>query len=141
MLYFGLFPVLFNASLISTTAARGALALSTLPLLTMLVGAALGSEALTARKSLGVLLAMFGVAIALLSGAPAGAFLAEAALGRADLRGADLGRAVLRWADLCGADLRGANLHQADLMGARHSSGTNAQVTASSAVTAVTTAR
>src|SRR5438477_132515 len=77
VLYFGLFPVLFNASLISTTAARGALALSTLPLLTMLVGAALGSEALTARKSLGVLLAMFGVAIALLSGltsAPPGAW-------------------------------------------------------------------
>ena len=50
VLYFALFPILFNASLIFTTAARGALALSTLPLLTMLVGAALGSEALTARK-------------------------------------------------------------------------------------------
>jgi drug/metabolite transporter (DMT)-like permease len=77
VLYFGLFPILFNASLISTTAARGALALSTLPLLTMVVGAALGSEALTARKSLGVLLAMVGVAIALLSGltsAPPGAW-------------------------------------------------------------------
>jgi drug/metabolite transporter (DMT)-like permease len=77
MLYFGLFPILFNASLIFTTAARGALALSTLPLLTMVVGAALGSEALTARKSLGVLIAMFGVAIALLSGltsAPPGAW-------------------------------------------------------------------
>src|SRR5579871_5958578 len=77
VLYFTLFPVLFNASLIFTTAARGALALSTLPLLTMLVGAALGSEALTARKSLGVLIAMGGVALALLSGlstAPAGAW-------------------------------------------------------------------
>jgi drug/metabolite transporter (DMT)-like permease len=77
VLYFGLFPLLFNASLISTTAARGALALSTLPLLTMVVGAALGSEALTARKSLGVLIAMLGVAIALLSGltsAPPGAW-------------------------------------------------------------------
>jgi drug/metabolite transporter (DMT)-like permease len=42
VLYFALFPILFNASLIFTTAARGALALSTLPLLTMLVGAALG---------------------------------------------------------------------------------------------------
>jgi drug/metabolite transporter (DMT)-like permease len=68
VLYFALFPILFNASLIFTTAARGALALSTLPLLTMLVGAALGSEALTARKSLGVLIAMGGVALALLSG-------------------------------------------------------------------------
>src|ERR1700755_1205350 len=44
VLYFALFPILFNASLIFTTAARGSLALSTLPLLTMLVGAALGSE-------------------------------------------------------------------------------------------------
>src|SRR6201991_2313038 len=77
VLYFGLFPVLFNASLIFTTAARGALALSTLPLLTMVVGAVLGSEALTTRKSLGVLIAMLGVAIALLSGlaaAPPGAW-------------------------------------------------------------------
>src|SRR5436190_7594867 len=77
VLFFAAFPLLFNASLIFTTAARGALALSTLPLLTMLVGAVLGSEALTARKSLGVVIAMFGVAIALLSGlnsAPAGAW-------------------------------------------------------------------
>jgi len=77
VLYFALFPILFNASLIFTTAARGALALSTLPLLTMVVGAALGSEALTARKSLGVVIATLGVAIALLSGlasAPLGAW-------------------------------------------------------------------
>src|SRR5215468_10009857 len=77
VLYFMLFPILFNASLIFTTAARGALALSTLPLLTMLVGAGLGSEALTARKSFGVLIAMGGVALALLLGlasAPAGAW-------------------------------------------------------------------
>jgi drug/metabolite transporter (DMT)-like permease len=77
VLYFGLFPVLFNASLIFTTAARGALALSTLPLLTMVVGAVLGSEALTARKSLGVVIATLGVALALLSGltaAPPGAW-------------------------------------------------------------------
>lgn len=77
VLYFALFPILFNASLISTTAARGALALSTLPLLTMLAGAVLGSEALTTRKTIGVLIAMCGVALALLSGlayAPAGAW-------------------------------------------------------------------
>lgn len=77
VLYFVLFPILFNASLIFTTAARGALALSTLPLLTMMVGAAFGSEAMTARKSLGVLIAMLGVAIVLLSGlasAPPGAW-------------------------------------------------------------------
>ena len=37
--------------------ARGTLALSTLPVMTMLVGAALGIEALSARKSVGVLVA------------------------------------------------------------------------------------
>jgi drug/metabolite transporter (DMT)-like permease len=77
VLFFTVFPLLFNASLIFTTAARGALALSTLPLLTMVVGAVLGSEALTARKSLGVVIAMLGVAIALLSSltyAPPGAW-------------------------------------------------------------------
>ncbi len=77
LLFFALFPILFNASLIFTTAARGALALSTLPLLTMVVGAALGSEPLTARKTAGVLVAIAGVSIALLMGlatAPDGAW-------------------------------------------------------------------
>jgi drug/metabolite transporter (DMT)-like permease len=77
LLFFFLFPLLFNASLIFTTAARGALALSTLPLLTMLAGAALGSEPLTARKTAGVVVATIGVALALLSNlstAPAGAW-------------------------------------------------------------------
>ena len=77
LLFYAAFPILFNASLIFTTAARGALALSTLPLLTMVVGAALGSEPLTARKTAGVLVAISGVSIALLSGlaaAPGGAW-------------------------------------------------------------------
>jgi drug/metabolite transporter (DMT)-like permease len=77
LLFFGLFPVLFNASLLYTTAARGALALSTLPLLTLAAGALLRIEAPTARKTLGVLIAMGGVALALatsLSGAPPGAW-------------------------------------------------------------------
>lgn len=77
LLFFGLFPLLFNAALAYTTAARGALALSTVPLLTMLVGALLHVEALTARKSAGVLVSMAGVALALvagLSGAPTGAW-------------------------------------------------------------------
>jgi drug/metabolite transporter (DMT)-like permease len=80
VLYFALFPILFNASLIFTTAARGALALSTLPLLTMVVGALLGSEALTMRKSIGVVIATLGVALALLSGlasAPPGAWCGD----------------------------------------------------------------
>ncbi|MBS0519501.1 MAG: EamA family transporter [Proteobacteria bacterium] len=77
LLFFGLFPILFNASLIFTTAARAALALSTLPLLTMAVAAGLRVEPLTRRKSVGVLIAMAGVAVALLTGlasAPAGAW-------------------------------------------------------------------
>ncbi len=77
LLFFAAFPILFNASLIFTTAARGALALSTLPLLTMVVGAAFGSEPLTARKTAGVLVAISGVSMALLTGlasAPDGAW-------------------------------------------------------------------
>ncbi|CCV13168.1 DMT family transporter [Mesorhizobium sp. STM 4661] len=65
LLFFGLFPVLFNGALVYTTAARGALALSTLPLLTMFAGAVLRTEAPTMRKIVGVLIAMAGVAVAL----------------------------------------------------------------------------
>lgn len=68
LLFFAIFPILFNASLIYTSSARGALALSTLPLLSLVVGAALGKERLTARKTVGVLIAMAGVGFALLSG-------------------------------------------------------------------------
>jgi len=81
ILFFGLFMGLFNLSLRYTTAARGALALSTLPLLTMVVGAALRIEPLTARKTIGVLAAMAGVALALATGledAPAAAWRGDA---------------------------------------------------------------
>jgi drug/metabolite transporter (DMT)-like permease len=77
LLFFGLFPILFNASLHYTTAARGALALSTLPLLTLLAAALLRVESLTWRKTAGVLIAMSGVAVALMAGlaqSPAGAW-------------------------------------------------------------------
>ena len=77
LLFFAVFFVLFNVSLRHTTAARGTLALSTLPLLTMVVAAALGVEPLTGRKTAGVLIAMGGVAVALATGvaqAPAGAW-------------------------------------------------------------------
>ena len=80
VLFFCLFPILFNAALAYTTAARGALALSTLPLLTMLTGAALGAEALSLRKSAGVVIAVGGVAVALLSGlshAPPAAWIGD----------------------------------------------------------------
>ncbi|HEX2654044.1 MAG TPA: DMT family transporter [Xanthobacteraceae bacterium] len=78
--FFGLFFVLYNIAIGYTTAARASIALSTLPLQTMLVGAVLGIEPLTARKSAGVGIAMVGVFAALatgLSSAPAGAWRGE----------------------------------------------------------------
>ena len=86
--FFGLFFVLYNIAISYTTAARASLALSTLPLQTMLVGALLGIEALTVRKSLGVAIAMFGVLAALGSGlhaAPDGAWRGEAIMAAAVL--------------------------------------------------------
>jgi drug/metabolite transporter (DMT)-like permease len=69
--FFGLFFVLYNIAVSFTTAARASLALSTLPLQTMAVGALLGIEPLTKRKSLGVGVAFLGVIAALVSGLPA----------------------------------------------------------------------
>src|SRR6266478_5403627 len=66
--FFGLFFVLYNLAVSYTTAARASLALSTLPLQTMIVGALLGIERLTARKSAGVCVAVLGVLAALGSG-------------------------------------------------------------------------
>lgn len=66
--FFGVFFVLYNIALSYTNAARASLALATLPLSTMVVGALLGVEALTFRKTVGVCLAMLGVAAALASG-------------------------------------------------------------------------
>ena len=78
--FFGLFFILYNIAVGYTTAARASLALSTLPLQTMLVGALLGIEPLTARKSVGVGIAVLGVFAALASGlsaAPPGAWRGE----------------------------------------------------------------
>src|SRR5882724_2882562 len=66
--FFGLFFVFYNMAVSYTTAARASLALSTLPLQTMIVGALLGIERLTARKSAGVCVAVLGVLAALGSG-------------------------------------------------------------------------
>ncbi|MBV8745803.1 MAG: DMT family transporter [Xanthobacteraceae bacterium] len=80
ILFFGLFFILYNIAVGYTTAARASLALSTLPLQTMLVGAVLGVEPLTRRKSIGVAIAIAGVFAALASGlgnAPAEAWRGE----------------------------------------------------------------
>jgi drug/metabolite transporter (DMT)-like permease len=78
--FFGLFFVLYNIAVSYTTAARASLALSTLPLQTMVVGALLGIEPLTKRKSAGVGVAFLGVIAALVFGlraAPPGAWRGE----------------------------------------------------------------
>jgi drug/metabolite transporter (DMT)-like permease len=82
--FFGLFFLLYNIAVGYTTAARASLALSTLPLQTMLVAALLGIEPLTARKSAGVGLAVIGVFAALASG------LSDAPPGEAIMTGAVL---------------------------------------------------
>jgi drug/metabolite transporter (DMT)-like permease len=78
--FFGVFFVLYNIAISFTTAARASLALATLPLHTMVVGALLGIEPLTKRKSIGVGVAVLGVIAALASGlssAPLGAWRGE----------------------------------------------------------------
>jgi drug/metabolite transporter (DMT)-like permease len=87
-MFYALFFVFYNVALSLTTVARGTLALSTLPLMTMLVGALLGIEALSARKTTGVLIAMTGVGVALASGlrtAPAGAWRGDLIMAGATL--------------------------------------------------------
>lgn len=78
--FFGIFFVFYNIAMTFTTAARASLALATLPLHTMVVGALLGIEPLTPRKSIGVGIAVLGVFAALASGlsaAPPGAWRGE----------------------------------------------------------------
>jgi drug/metabolite transporter (DMT)-like permease len=78
--FYGVFFILYNLAIGYTTAARASLALSTLPLQTMLVGGLLGVEPLTVRKSTGVGIAVLGVFAALASGlsaAPQGAWRGE----------------------------------------------------------------
>ncbi|MBR0775980.1 DMT family transporter [Bradyrhizobium diazoefficiens] len=78
--FFGLFFILYNIAMSYTTAARASLALATLPLHTMVVGALLGVERLTGRKIAGVGIAVLGVVAALAAGlaqSPLGAWRGE----------------------------------------------------------------
>lgn len=80
VLFFGLFFIFYNIAMIYTTAARASLALSTLPLQTMVVAAVLGAEPITRRKSTGVLIAILGAFLALVADlphAPEGAWRGE----------------------------------------------------------------
>lgn len=65
IIQFGVLIALLNYGLQTIPAGRAALILATFPLLTMLFAAAIGHERLTMRKSLGVLLTIAGVAVAL----------------------------------------------------------------------------
>ena len=88
VMFFAMFFVFYNIAMGYTTAARGALALSTLPLWTMVVAALLGAEPLTARKTVGVLIAVGGVAVALAAGlttAPRGAWRGDLIMAGATL--------------------------------------------------------
>jgi drug/metabolite transporter (DMT)-like permease len=64
-LQFGLFGWLFTASIQYVTAARAALVLATMPVLTLALAALLGRERITAFKALGSIIAFGGVVVAL----------------------------------------------------------------------------
>jgi len=77
VLFFSIFFVFYNLAMTYTTAARGSLALSCLPLTTMLVALLFRKEQFTARKVSGIFVAIGGVALALWAGlaaAPPGAW-------------------------------------------------------------------
>ncbi len=65
IIQFAILILLLNVGLTTISAGRAALVFSAFPLLTMLLGAALGREKMTTRKTLGVVLTMLGVGIAL----------------------------------------------------------------------------
>lgn len=65
ILQFAVLVALLNVGLTSIPAARAALVFSVFPLLTMVLAAALGRERMTARKTIGVVLTMIGVGLAL----------------------------------------------------------------------------
>lgn len=77
LLFFALFPWLFTLALAHTTAARGSLALTALPLLTYALSVALGREAPSRRHLAGIVLAMAGVALGLSSRLAGGGLLGD----------------------------------------------------------------
>lgn len=75
--FFALYPALFTLALAYTTAARGALALTAMPLLTLAIAVPLGGERFSWRRLAGILIASAGLAYAFvprLDGAPPGAW-------------------------------------------------------------------
>src|SRR6185436_15244615 len=68
VLFFSIFFVFYNIAMSLTTAARGSLALSCLPLTTLVVAFLFKKEQFTGRKVAGVCIAIGGVAVALWAG-------------------------------------------------------------------------
>jgi drug/metabolite transporter (DMT)-like permease len=64
IVFFGMFPWLFNAGLALVPASRGALWLATMPLLTFVLASALRFEKVTMPKAMGTVLAAVGIALA-----------------------------------------------------------------------------
>ncbi|HEY4249666.1 MAG TPA: DMT family transporter [Roseomonas sp.] len=88
LLFFALFPWLFTLALAHTTAARGSLALTALPLLTYALSVALGREAPSRRRLAGIALAMAGVALGLSARLGGGGILGDLVMVAAAAAGA-----------------------------------------------------
>jgi drug/metabolite transporter (DMT)-like permease len=63
VLFFGIFPWAFSASLQYTTAARGAIGLATIPIQTLIIAVLFGREKLSRNKLLSVGLGFVGIAV------------------------------------------------------------------------------
>ncbi len=72
-LMFGVFNLLFSAGFAYVPAARGAVVMSTMPIIALMIAAAIGRERITRAKIAGGLLALAGVVVALGERAAAGA--------------------------------------------------------------------
>lgn len=64
VLYFGMFPWCISAAMQYTTASTGAIVLASTPAMTLIVARLRGAEILSTRKGVGVMLAIFGAAVA-----------------------------------------------------------------------------
>ena len=81
VLFYFLFPYLFNQSLELTTAARGSLIMSLLPMMALSIGVAFKVETLNLFKVLGCGLAIIGVGLSVYDGLALGAVGADALTG------------------------------------------------------------
>ncbi len=81
VLFYFLFPYLFNQSLELTTAARGSLIMSLLPIMALSIGVAFKVETLNLFKVLGCGLAILGVGLSVYDGLALGAAGADALTG------------------------------------------------------------